>query len=256
MNTVLNLLKSAVPRGVKQRVKRDLMNYFQVPTSEWSLENMRRLGFRPSSAVDIGAYKGEWTVATKHIFPEASFLMLEAQQARQPDLEAVKQSHGPGIDYRIALLGPENRDDVVFNEYPKETTGCSMLSDWRGSFTNKVHCRMRTLDTVLAEAGVAKVDLIKLDVQGYELEVLQGAPKVLSEVQAILMEVSLIDLYQKNPLLHDVVAFMQRHQFVAYDISALMRRPLDQAMAQLDVIFVPQHSPLRQRKEYGLGNSI
>jgi hypothetical protein len=80
--------------------------------------------------------------------------------------------------------------------------------------------------------------------------VLKGAPNFLKHAQAILLEVSLMDMYQKNPLLHEVVAFLLANNFVAYDICALMRRPLDLALIQADMIFVPRNSPLLKSKLY------
>ncbi len=253
---MLDLVKKFVPSGVKRRLKSDLENHFQVPRADWSLDNMRRLGLNPKWLVDIGAFKGEWTVDGLKTFPQARALMLEANEDRRPDLEALKAAHPGRADFRIALLGPEDKQGVIFNEYPNVPTGNSVLSDWRGSNVKKTARHQQRLDDIAREAGATESLLIKLDVQGYELEVLKGAEDCLKRTEAILMEVSLIDMYQGNPLLHEVVAFMFQRGFVAYDISCLMRRPLDGAMVQIDLIFVPEKSPLRQRKEYGRGDSI
>ena len=247
MNPVLKLIKPVIPRSLRQRFKRELIDHFKIPDMEWSLRNMRRLGFNPRAAVDVGAYQGEWAVLARKIFPEISVLMVEAQAGRRPDLEAVKGRLGVGVDYRIAVLGPRNGETVFFNEYPDAPTASSVLA-WNSSTARRISCTTQTLDTVLAQAGMPQPDLVKLDVQGFELEVLKGAPNVLQQAQAFLMEVSLIDLYQKNPLLLDVVTFMHQNNFVAYDICTLMRRPLDQALAQVDMIFVPQNSPLLKSK--------
>jgi len=63
-------------------------------------------------------------------------------------------------------------------------------------------------------------------------------------------------MYHNNPLLHEVTAFLHQHGFVAYDICGLMRRPLDMALAQVDMLFVPEQSPLRACKHYGRGDAI
>jgi hypothetical protein len=63
------------------------------------------------------------------------------------------------------------------------------------------------------------------------------------------MEVSLITLYQNNPLLYDVVNIMDKKNFVAYDICTLMRRTDDGQLAQVDMIFVPKSSSLLQSKK-------
>jgi FkbM family methyltransferase len=247
MKKALDLIKRVVPYAVRRRVKRGLIDYFRIPDIQWSLENLRRLGFRPRTVVDIGAYHGEWTLLARPIFPEASFLMLEAQSGQAIELETVKQTCPAKIDYRITLLGPENRESVTFYEYPAPTDS-SALSHLRSNYTRKIDRRMQTLDAVLAETGTVKPDLIKIDVQGYEIEVLKGASDCLKSVQAILLEVSLVTLYQQNPLLYDVVNFMEGKDFVAYDVCGLMRRAGDAQLDQLDMIFIPKKSSLLQNK--------
>ena len=217
---------------------------------------MRRLGFSPTFILDIGAYKGEWSTMVRPIFPKAEVLMLEAQEERIPDLEATKNLLGGTIDYRISLLGAEYRDEVVFNKYPNAPTGNSVLAGWKNGNKFQVKCKMRTVDDILSEAGKSSPDLIKLDVQGYEIEVLKGARNSMKTAGAILMEVSLIDMYESNPLLHDVTEFMNQAGFIAYDFCSLMRRPLDKALAQVDIIFVPKESALIKNKEWGVGDSI
>jgi hypothetical protein len=93
-------------------------------------------------------------------------------------------------------------------------------------------------------------DLLKLDVQGYELEVLKGAEKALRQMSAILIEVNFIDIHKGAPLIDELVLFLRDKGFVAYDICALTRRPLDQALWQADFIFVPRHSELRSDKRW------
>jgi FkbM family methyltransferase len=256
MNKIMKTATRLIPQGLRRKIKQDLLNHFEVPTATWSLENLRRLEFAPAMILDIGAYKGEWTAMVRRVFPEAQILMLEAQEERVPDLEVVRKAHAGKTDYRISLLGADNREDAIFNKYPNAPTGNSVLTGWKSGNKFQVKCKMRTVDSVLADVDLPAPEFIKLDVQGYELEVLKGATKALQSCQVVLMEVSLIDMYQKNPLLHDVTAFMNERDFVAYDICGLMRRPLDLALAQVDIIFVPRSSAFIKNKEYGIGDAI
>jgi len=87
-------------------------------------------------------------------------------------------------------------------------------------------------------------------VQGGELDVLDGAPKLLKKAEFVFLETSLFETYRGAPLLHDVVAFMNQSGFVLYDIADLLHRPLDNALIQADLAFVPASSPLRQNHAY------
>lgn len=246
MHPLLRLAGKAVPRSLKQHLKEDLERHFQAPSMELSLKNLRRLGFRPNAIVDIGAYIGQWSVLANSIFPEASILMLEAQENKASALGEAARAHPGRIQHRIVLLGPESREDVPFNECDTAPTGSSVLAfASREPLTfHVVRRRMETLDNVLANTGIARPDFLKLDVQGFELEVLKGAPKALAAAEAVLLEVSTIAQYEGAPLFHEVVAFMHSHGYHVYDICTLMRQRTENTLVQVDVIFIKVGSPL------------
>ena len=244
MHALIKFARRILPQRLKSVLKLEIMQHFSVPSMEWSLRNMCRLGFKPEAVVDIGAHEGAWTAMAREIFPDASFLLLEAQERQKPQLEALAQKLGHGVNVRIALLGAEPREAVVLHQYDHAVTAASVLADHCSSHSRTVTSPMQTLDKILAETKLPEAGLLKLDVQGYELEVLKGGENTLKRSEVVLLEVSLIDLYQDNPLLHDVAAFMAARNFRAYDICSLVRRPLDGALCQLDMIFVKGTSAL------------
>jgi len=108
--------------------------------------------------------------------------------------------------------------------------------------------RLRTLDSLLED--VERPALLKIDAQGYELEILEGASMILPAFEAVLLEVAIIEINEGAPLLHDVVAFMKTRGFVAYDIVEIHRRPLDHALNQVDIVFVSEQSQLIADKRH------
>lgn len=213
----------------------DVSRRFGIASMEGSLRQLARLGLQPGAIVDVGAYQGEWTEMARAIFPAAHILMLEAQSAKEPWLQQVQRRHPQHVAYRLALLGPEAREAVPFFELE---TGSSVLEEQSHVPRTVTRRRMERLDDVIAETLRAPPDVLKLDVQGFELEVLRGAEGLLAQVQVVLTEVSLIPINRGAPLLHEVVRFMHDREFIAYDICSLTRRPLDGALWQTDMIFV------------------
>jgi FkbM family methyltransferase len=244
MHPLIRFVAKFVPPALKQSAKDDLRRYFQAPSIELSLRNMRNLGFHPKTIVDVGAHVGQWSLLVNEIFPDASFLMLEAQTSKSATLDAVSRAHPKTFRHRIALLGPEPRENVVFHECDDAPTASSVLSCHEPLAFQDVKRRMETLDSVLAETGIPQPDLLKLDVQGYELEVLKGAEKTLVAGPAVLMEVSTVELYKGSPLLHEVVAFMKAHGYHVYDVCALMRFQSNDTLSQLDLLFLQANSPM------------
>lgn len=244
MHPLIKLAARVVPRSLRRRLKEDMLRHFSAPSMELSLANLRHLGLRPSTIVDIGAYVGEWSRLANSVFPEAQILMLDAQESKAAALETFARTQPGKIHYRIALLGAEAREDVPFRECDTAPTGSSVLACREALSYHEVRRRMETLDNVIAAAGMAAPDLLKLDVQGYELEVLKGASKALAAAPVILMEVSTIELYDGAPLMHEVITYMHERGYRAFDVPTIMRHRIDDTLLQLDVIFVRSDSPL------------
>jgi hypothetical protein len=95
--------------------------------------------------------------------------------------------------------------------------------------------------------------LIKLDTQGSELEILQGAEQLLPSATAILCECWLFPGYGKaTPLWLEVANFLRDHNFDIFDFGWVHRRPADQRPATVDILFLrrsAEFSPLRRYVE-------
>lgn len=226
----------------------ELKNRNHIPSIEWSLSNLKRLGFDPVFAIDVGAFTGEWTQMFKKIFPAARVLMVEAQKNKEGRLlEAAAKLKD--VRLQIALLGAESGKTVTF--YINETVSSLFAEQNLGDFRREIYIT-ETLDRIVfALEGQPSPDFIKLDVQGAELEVLKGSLQLLPGVQFILCEVSLIEINSGAPLISDVIAFMKKNGFVTYDICSFIRRPLDRALWQTDLLFIRETHQLNQNKNWG-----
>ncbi len=77
-----------------------------------------------------------------------------------------------------------------------------------------------TLDAFYQEEGVDEIDFMQIDVQGADLDVLEGATKILScGTLAIQVEVEFSHLYTNQPLFADVDTFLRKHDFTLFDLS-------------------------------------
>jgi hypothetical protein len=74
---------------------------------------------------------------------------------------------------------------------------------------------MEKLDDILE---IDELDLIKIDVQGAELDVLRGAKNTMNKTKFIILEVSMIEYNKNSPLFADVIDFMNKNNFLVNDI--------------------------------------
>lgn len=204
-----------------------------------SLINLKQIGFNPINIIDIGAYHGEWTAMIKKIFPESSILMIEAQENKGDLLKDVSQQYSPNVFYEIALLSSEDEQEVRFVEMETGSSVFEESSPYERDYTSK---KTVTLDTLLkAYPDFQGTDFLKIDVQGYELEVLRGAKKLLKKVELVLMEVSLIPVNKGCPIMSEVISFMADHDFRVLDFCSQIRRG-DGFLWQIDLLFIKNNS--------------
>lgn len=234
----MQFIKKLIP----SRYKRDIKEQLGVPSLHWSLQNMKRLGFNPSFAVDIGAYEGYWARDFLEVYPAAKILMLEAQSTKEEKLKMVCSDFS-NAQYHIALLSPEDGKEFSFIE---SETASHVTTDFVQG-TKKL--KGEALDQILERKQLPFPDFLKLDVQGFELEVLKGAGKSLAHAQFCILEVSLLDL-DGTPMMLEVMNYMNSKGFQAYDICQFMRRPFDKALYQIDLLFIKKDSRLIASKRW------
>jgi FkbM family methyltransferase len=194
--------------------------------------------FVPGGILDIGANVGDWAREASKIFT-APIHMVEAQPELEPQLKAT------GFPYSITLLGPETKSAVPFH---LSGTGSSVLEELTTFEKGQVELPMARLDDL--HVDLPSPLLMKLDVQGFELEILEGAPEMLKRTEVILSEVSLLPYNKGAPLMHEVVAYLAEREFLPFDICGEWRRSSDQALAQTDIIFVRKDSQLRAHRKF------
>lgn len=103
------------------------------------------------------------------------------------------------------------------------------------------------IDDLIESAKINNPELIKLDIQGFELEALKGAEKTFGYTEVYILEVSLFPYNEAPdmPVLSDVINFMLNRGYVVYDFPGFLRRPLDGALGQCDICFVKRNGFLK-----------
>jgi FkbM family methyltransferase len=236
------LLNKMIPQSGKQLLRDaalqfiPTMRHLDMPTR---LAHLATQGFAPKVIFDIGGARGEWARMARHIFTQSRIVSFEPNAREKPQLEQTKQDIG-NYEYKICFLGPK-RDTIT---YADENTQTSLLSENKTAGT--ATAEMYVLDELVASGELPMPQFMKLDVQGFELEVLKGAEKVMQSGPALLLEVSFIDFLSNMPLVEDVMKFMSAHYYVWHDVMGIARRPQDDTLWQMDILFVKRNDPLRK----------
>ena len=181
-----------------------------------------------NKVLDIGAYEGEFYLMFKEFFPKADILMIEANEKKESRLKSI----GP---YKIALLGSEDNKEVDYykckdgvptgNGIYKENTQFKFESEKKKSIT---------LPTLLGSNN--GYDLIKMDVQGSELDIIKGALPIIRKTDSLLLELQTLEYNKGAPMASDVISYLQGIGFDMVDILNLMYS--ENHLIQVDVLFI------------------
>lgn len=204
---------------------------------EAALRGLHSRGYVPAVVYDVGAATGSWTASAMQLWPQAQFVCFEPLAERQPALREVAQQSGGRV--RICPVGVGDTNGELSLGITEQL--------WDSSFayagTSARTVPVRRLDTLLAE-GVPPPSFIKIDVQGFEKRVLDGGTEAVRYADLILMECQFFALCADMRTLDETIAHLSVLGFIPYEFVDFLRRPLDGAMAQCDILFARRGIPL------------
>lgn len=214
------------------------MSHYIIKSQFWHdrVNVLKQRGLSPLTAIDIGANVGEWYEDFKSFFPHANVLSVEAN----PQFEEVLKSKNPNS--KIMLLGREMNDDGVefyINPETGNDVGASIYreaTEW-GSNAKPVILPMATLDSLNQ-----RFDWIKIDVQGAEMDVLEGGGQTLQYAMIVELELSTMRYNQGAPLAGEVISWMWESGFELFDLTEHIYVEENEdgihKLAQLNVLFL------------------
>ena len=103
------------------------------------------------------------------------------------------------------------------------------------NLTKKRSIQTINLNNFVNEYGIEKVDFIKIDVQGAELDVFKGGTNILSDVLAIVSEVEFVPLYIDQPLFGDVSGFLTDYNLMFHKFLTLQGTALKPFLINNDI---------------------
>jgi FkbM family methyltransferase len=185
----------------------------------------------PRVIFDVGAHRGETATLLAKTFPHAqihsfepapeTFGILQHQVSAFKNVQTVNAALGRRND-RLQLN--VNKSTATNSLLPRGRVDDQAVADLMEPVTTTT-VRVQTMDDYCEEAGVDVVDLLKMDVQGFEIEVLAGAQTLLSNsrIPSIYCEIAFKALYEGQPLFEDVHRELTKNGFRLVDLYGHVR---------------------------------
>ena len=223
--------------------------HWQRQSLESVLTQIVRLEQTINTVIDVGAAHGEWSLACSKILPDARYELFEPLLEYNDRLDSAVTRMRHAAHHNVALHSAPG--EMQINVHP-DLVGSSFYLENEDSDVNGYprSVKVETLDSVRDSRGFEPPYLLKIDVQGAELDVLAGAERTLKDCAFVVCETSFFNFYENGGAIGQTIHLMEKAGFAIYDIFGLSYRPLDGALAQADLCFVKSDSAFRAHHEF------
>src|SRR5215472_13260038 len=160
---------------------------------------VRQSGIR--TVIDVGAHQGEFACAIRAVLPGARIYAFEPLEDCYKILRRRLGDNDYGKAFPAAVGRRNGQLTLWRSRYAKSSSILPMAELHKVSFpwtadTTPQSVEMKSLDACNGQLKLEPKALLKIDVQGYEAEVLHGAAHLLEKIDYVLLEISFQPLYE------------------------------------------------------------
>ena len=188
----------------------------------WESAYLKRLGFQPRTVVDVGVAYG--TPPLYEAFPESYLVLIEPLKEFESHMqEILKKYNGK---YFLTGLGARDEKKIInvepgyiersslYNRTPLELTADEI---------SQREIPVTTLDGIMEKHHIQPPFGLKIDAEGFEMQVIEGASKFLLETQFVITEVPVSNRFEEGYSFAQFIALMDKCGFSVCDILDIGR---------------------------------
>ncbi len=193
-----------------------------------------------NTLIDVGSNKGQFVLLCIKFFPNLliySFEPIKEALIKQKNLLSFKNN----IYFYNTGIG--NKNKIINFFITNRADSSSFLTINKSKNYNKNYyvkekrkIKIQKLDQILNNKKLIKPVLIKIDVQGFELEVLKGSKKILPNIDYLLLEVSKNQMYNKQAIELEIINFLKNEKFRIME-SSKWKKINNTEFMQRDILF-------------------
>ena len=174
-------------------------------SSDTTAKFLRKLLTNGSTVIDVGANRGDFALLCQEACKQVTMVLIEPQIEMQYSLQKIMRNGD--LYFPVAL------SNVKYDGYINRKT----IGDRKASLSEKstnFPIQVSTLDQIITDCELKKVDLVKIDTEGNDFKVILGAQKSIQEsvIEKILFEVNFKTLFGGS-LPKDIELWLREHGF-------------------------------------------
>ncbi|HVS53338.1 MAG TPA: FkbM family methyltransferase [Opitutaceae bacterium] len=206
---------------------------------------LKRFGFAPRSIVDVGANRGDWTRTARAHFPAAEFLLVEPQAHLRAHVADLLQT---GRVRWVTAGAGDRAGNFPLTIAPHDVSSNFGMTPEAAAAHGypQTMVEVHTLDEIVRRAGVPLPEMVKIDAEGFDLKVLDGAPSLIGRTDIFFLEAAVCATGIENTMAA-VIARMTQLGYRMIDITDLNRSPKHGVLWLCELAFMRVGCPLLEK---------
>ncbi len=218
---------------IKSQINKILAHFgYEIKRAGWSYQHLQQLLPAVKTVIDVGA--GYGTLELYKAFPQAEYILIEPLQEYEPYLKKILTAYRGS--FIVTAVGSEE-GKVTMHVAPDQLVKSSIYDRTALTTTNSTPQQrlvsLTTLDTLYANYGWRPPFGLKIDTEGFEREVIQGATQVLQQTLFVIAEVSVAKRFTEGYHFAEFIKLMEQSGFYLVDILQIVGKPA----LYLDAVF-------------------
>ena len=200
----------------------------------WHLHQLQRLGFHPRTVIDVGV--GFGTPVLYQAFPAAYHVLVEPLREFEPQLKTILQTYRG--QYFLAALGAKDEERVLYMDttWPERGSLYKRTALEASGVLIPRKVPVTSIDALITQHDFQPPFGLKIDAEGGEYEIIQGARHVLRQTEFVIAEVAVADRFAAGYSFRDFIELMHQQHFRVCEILDIGRSESN-TLTFLDVVF-------------------
>jgi|AntRauTorckE6833_2_1112554.scaffolds.fasta_scaffold10967_3 FkbM family methyltransferase len=238
----MSLIKSGI-KGILKVFDKRITNYNSpAKPFENGMEFIKSIAGDPDWIIDVGVADGTPEILNSFPYQNHKYLLVEANPSFLPYLEKTKENFPDNVYFENCFCGDQESEINFFLDLSGRGSSRYITT----GVEKEVLVKVKTLDSLVDKNRISGSVILKLDVEGAEMEVLRGAEKTLKICDFVIMESWINPENQNAPHdFADLVAFMKARSFVVFDFFG-GHSYKSGVLKMVDIVFVKEGSVYRQ----------
>ena len=228
-------------KGLLNRLGYDI-NKYPNPDLRRRMELIQKYSI--TRLLDVGANVGQYSSFMREIGYNGNIVSFEPLKSAYVKLAEASKTDSKWEIHNYGLGDLEDKFEINVSKKSVCSSLLDMTSEMKGTYQGfkyigKEIIEVKTLDQVFNEiSNINDNILLKIDTQGYEKLILEGAKDTLDKICLLQLELSVVELYKEELLLTDMLSFLESKNFKLVSIETGMQHPKTAHLMQLDGLFV------------------